>query len=176
MTTVTLNQTAGLTPPRPWLTPWQAWGMILIAPYILVFLFFVLYPIGYGFWIARNPQTYVHLFDDPIFARTVVNTIIFLIVGINLKMFVALLLSGFFATRAALDPLAVGAVHSALGGAVDPDHSVAALHAQSGMGHHQSDHLPAHLRGRAELAERSGASRCRCRSSFISGSRCRSGR
>ena len=58
----------------------------------------MLYPIGYGFWIARNPETYVHLFDDPIFARTVVNTIIFLVVGINLKMFVALLLSGFFAT------------------------------------------------------------------------------
>jgi multiple sugar transport system permease protein len=97
MTTVTLNQSAALRPPtRPWLTPWQAWGVILIAPYILVFLFFVLYPIGYGFWIARNPETYVHLFDDPIFARTVVNTIIFLVVGINLKMFVALLLSGFF--------------------------------------------------------------------------------
>lgn len=70
--------------------------MILITPYILVFLFFVLYPIAYGFWVARDPQTYVHLFEDPVFARTVVNTIIFLIVGINLKMFIALLLSGFF--------------------------------------------------------------------------------
>ena len=80
----------------PWLTPWQAWGLILIAPYILVFIFFVLYPIGYGFWLARDPQTYVHLLEDPIFARSLVNTIIFLIVGINLKMFVALLLSGFF--------------------------------------------------------------------------------
>lgn len=97
MTTVTLNQSAALRPPtRSWLTPWQAWGVILIAPYILVFLFFVLYPIAYGFWVARDPQTYVHLFEDPIFARTMVNTIIFLIVGINLKMFIALLLSGFF--------------------------------------------------------------------------------
>ena len=118
MTTVTLNQTAAIRRRRrPWLTPWQAWGLILIAPYILVFLFFVLYPIGYGFWIARNPQTYVHLFEDPIFARTLVNTIIFLIVGINLKMFVALLLSGLFYSDAALDPMAVGAFHSALGGA-----------------------------------------------------------
>jgi multiple sugar transport system permease protein len=98
MTTVTLDQTTAIQPARPWLTPWQAWGVILIAPYILVFLFFVLYPIAYGFWVARDPQTYVHLFDDPIFARSLVNTIIFLVVGINLKMFVALLLSGFFAT------------------------------------------------------------------------------
>jgi multiple sugar transport system permease protein len=99
MTTVTLDQRTALPPARPWLTPWQAWGIILIAPYILVFLFFVLYPIGYGFWVARNPETYVHLFDDPIFARSIVNTIIFLVVGINVKMFIALLLSGFFAQQ-----------------------------------------------------------------------------
>jgi multiple sugar transport system permease protein len=36
------------------------------------------------------------LFDDPIFLRSVVNTLIFLVIGINLKMLVALLLSGFF--------------------------------------------------------------------------------
>src|SRR5204863_7166632 len=44
----------------------------------------------------RHPQTYVHLFEDPIFARSIVNTLVFLIVAINLKMIVALLLSGFF--------------------------------------------------------------------------------
>jgi multiple sugar transport system permease protein len=82
--------------PEPWLTPWQAWGLILIAPYVLVFLAFVLYPVLYGFWLARHPATYVHLIDDPIFARSVVNTLIFLIVGINIKMLIALLLSGFF--------------------------------------------------------------------------------
>ena len=44
-----------------------------------------------------HPANYVALFDDPIFARAVVNTLIFLIVGVNLKMMVALALSGFFA-------------------------------------------------------------------------------
>jgi multiple sugar transport system permease protein len=78
------------------LSPWQAWGMILIAPYVLVFLVFVLYPVGYGLWLARHPHSYVKLFDDPIFARSAVNTLIFLVIGINLKMMVALLLSGFF--------------------------------------------------------------------------------
>ena len=78
------------------LSPSQAWGLILIAPYVLVFLIFVLYPVGYGFWLARHPHSYVKLFEDPIFARSVVNTLVFLIVGINLKMLIALLLSGFF--------------------------------------------------------------------------------
>jgi multiple sugar transport system permease protein len=80
------------------LSPWQTWGLILIAPYVLVFLVFVVYPVGYGLWLARHPASYVRLVDDPIFARSVVNTLVFLIVGINLKMVVALLLSGFFVT------------------------------------------------------------------------------
>src|SRR3954470_21655964 len=53
--------------PRRWLSSWQAWGTILIAPYLLVFLFFVVYPVGYGLWLARHPATYVHLANDPIF-------------------------------------------------------------------------------------------------------------
>src|SRR2546422_527484 len=83
-------------PAKKRLSPWQAWGMIMIAPYVLVFLVFVLYPIGYGLWLARHPESYVKLVDDPVFARSVVNTLVFLIVGINLKMIVALFLSGFF--------------------------------------------------------------------------------
>src|SRR5262249_53086733 len=50
-----------------------------------------------GLWLARHPASYVALFEDPVFAGAVVNTLYFLIIGINLKMIVALLLSGFFA-------------------------------------------------------------------------------
>ena len=71
----------------------QVWGFVLLAPYVLVFIAFVLYPVGYGLWLARHPASYVHLVDDPIFARAAVNTLIFLLVGINLKMLLALLLS-----------------------------------------------------------------------------------
>ncbi len=78
------------------LTPWQLWGLILLVPYMLIFLLFVVYPVGYGFWIARHPHSYVELIDDPIFARSAVNTAIFLIIGINIKMAVAMALSGFF--------------------------------------------------------------------------------
>jgi len=76
--------------------PWQFWGRMLVLPYVVVFLVFVLYPVGYGLWLARHPQSYVRLFEDPIFFRTAVNTLVFLVVAINLKMAVALGLSGFF--------------------------------------------------------------------------------
>lgn len=76
--------------------PWEFWGRMLVLPYLLVFVVFVLYPVGYGLWLARHPASYVKLFDDPIFFRTAINTIVFLVVAINVKMVVALLLSGFF--------------------------------------------------------------------------------
>ena len=74
----------------------QVWGIVMLAPYLLVFLAFVVYPITYGLWLARHPASYVALYNDPVFARAVVNTLIFLIVGINVKMLIALFLSGFF--------------------------------------------------------------------------------
>jgi multiple sugar transport system permease protein len=75
---------------------WEFWGRLMVVPYLLVFFIFVLYPVGYGFWLARHPSSYVKLFDDPIFYRTVVNTVVFLVVGINIKMVLAMVLSGFF--------------------------------------------------------------------------------
>jgi len=74
---------------------WAFWGTMLVVPYLLVFLVFVLYPVGYGLWLARHPASYVKLFEDPIFFRSAINTIVFILVAINLKMVVALLLSGF---------------------------------------------------------------------------------
>ena len=82
--------------PRTGGSPWLFWGRALVLPYLLVFVVFVLYPVGYGLWLARHPASYVKLFDDPIFFRTAINTMVFLVVAINLKMAIALLLSGFF--------------------------------------------------------------------------------
>lgn len=75
---------------------WQFWGRILVVPYLLVFAIFVLYPVGYGLWLARHPGTYEHLFADPIFFRSLINTVVFIVVAVNVKMVVALFLSGFF--------------------------------------------------------------------------------
>ena len=73
MATLAVHDTReALAPPQEPLSAWQAWGLILIAPYVLVFLGFVLYPVGYGLWLARHPQSYADLFADPVFPRAVV--------------------------------------------------------------------------------------------------------
>src|SRR5471030_1135028 len=96
---ITLSNTDHAIPRTPlsarFTTP-QVWGIVLLAPYFLVFLAFVVYPVCYGLWLARHPSSYVELYHDPIFARAAVNTLIFLVIGINFKMLVALFLSGFF--------------------------------------------------------------------------------
>ena len=83
-------------PPAKRLSAWEFWGRILVLPYVVVFLVFVLYPVGYGLWLARDPDSYRRLAADPIFLRTAINTLVFLVVAINLKMVLALGLSGFF--------------------------------------------------------------------------------
>jgi multiple sugar transport system permease protein len=80
---------------RP-LSTWEYWGRVLVVPYLLVFVVFVLYPVCYGLWLARDPGNYVKLAEDPVFFRTAVNTVVFLLVAVNLKMVIALALSGFF--------------------------------------------------------------------------------
>ena len=37
---------------------WDNWGRLMVVPYLLVFAVFVLYPVGYGLWLARHPQSY----------------------------------------------------------------------------------------------------------------------
>ncbi|MFM7706299.1 MAG: carbohydrate ABC transporter permease [Rubrivivax sp.] len=87
---------ASARPADPSPSTWQWWGRVLVIPYLIIFLVFVIYPMCYGLWLARDPESYVKLAADPIFFRTALNTLVFLLIAINLKMFVALLLSGFF--------------------------------------------------------------------------------
>src|SRR3954467_3912646 len=100
MTTATIDSAARRRP-QPGilgfaLSPKQVWGLLFVAPYLAIFAAFVVFPVGYAFWLARSPQLYVELAKDPVFARTAVNTLVFLIVAINVKMVIALFLSGFF--------------------------------------------------------------------------------
>jgi multiple sugar transport system permease protein len=59
----------------------------------------VTYPVLYGLWLGHAPSLYAELLEDPIYQRTAVNTLLYLGIGVNLKMFLALLLSGFFMRR-----------------------------------------------------------------------------
>jgi multiple sugar transport system permease protein len=72
------------------------WAVAFVVPYVGVFLAFVVYPVAYGMWMGSAPRLYTELFSDPIYQQTVVNTLVFLAFGVNLKLFFALLLSGFF--------------------------------------------------------------------------------
>ena len=73
-----------------------AWAIAFAIPYACVFAFFVIYPIIYGFWLGSDPEKYVDLVDDPAFITTVINTLIYVGIGVNVKMAIAFLLSGFF--------------------------------------------------------------------------------
>jgi multiple sugar transport system permease protein len=78
------------------LSPEAAWGLIFLVPYIVLFITLVIYPVVYGLVLGTNPKSYERLWTDPVFTRTIVNTALFLGVAVNLKLFLALLLSGFF--------------------------------------------------------------------------------
>ena len=72
------------------------WAIAFVLPYASVFLVFVVYPFGYALWMARKPSLYADLIFDPLYPRAIVNTLLFVGLGVNVKMFLALLLSGFF--------------------------------------------------------------------------------
>jgi multiple sugar transport system permease protein len=88
---------------RGWRGPLQraelAWAIAFVVPYAAVLLGFVVYPVGYALWMAGRPSLYVELVSDPLYLRAVVNTLLFAGAGVNVKMFLALLLSGFFLRR-----------------------------------------------------------------------------
>ncbi len=99
---LTIGQNVGAIPRkrRAWHGGMQGydfvWAIAFAIPYVFVFLAFVIYPICYGFWLGSNPALYVELVDDPAYLTTVINTLIYVGIGVNVKMAIAFLLSGFF--------------------------------------------------------------------------------
>jgi multiple sugar transport system permease protein len=61
-----------------------------------VFCAFIVYPLGYALWMAGAPSLYAELIANRLYLPTIANTLLFVGVGVNLKMFLALLLSSFF--------------------------------------------------------------------------------
>jgi len=76
-----------------------AWAIAFVVPYAAVFAAFVVYPVAYGLWMASDPSLYRDLMANPLYARTVINTVLYVGLAVNVKMFLALLLSGFFMRR-----------------------------------------------------------------------------
>ena len=72
------------------------WALAFSVPYIVVFVAFVAYPVFYGLWMGSDLALYSDVFSDVIYQDTVINTLVFVVLGVNLKLFLALLLSGLF--------------------------------------------------------------------------------
>ncbi len=72
------------------------WAVAFVVPYAAVFLAFVIYPVFYCIWLGRDPALYALLFSDPKYLTIVVNTMLFVGIGVNLTMFLAFLLAGYF--------------------------------------------------------------------------------
>src|SRR5216683_6275240 len=75
------------------------WAIAFVVPYAAMFLGFVVYPVGYALWMASKPSLYADLIADQSYLTAVVNTVLFVGLAVNLKMFLALLLSGYFLRR-----------------------------------------------------------------------------
>ena len=75
------------------------WAIAFLVPYVGVFVAFVAYPVVFGLWMGHDPALYGLLMSDPRFADTAINTLVFVAIGVNVTMFGALLLSGFFMRR-----------------------------------------------------------------------------
>jgi multiple sugar transport system permease protein len=76
-----------------------SWAIAFFVPYAAVFLGFVVYPVVYGLWLGSKPALYADLFENPRYQTTVINTLVLVGVGVNVKMFLAFLMSGFFMRR-----------------------------------------------------------------------------
>ena len=72
------------------------WAVAFVVPYAAVFLAFVIYPVIYGVWLGSDPALYDLLFSDPKYLTILVNTLLFVGISVNVTMFLAFLLSGFF--------------------------------------------------------------------------------
>jgi multiple sugar transport system permease protein len=78
------------------LGPDYGWALAFAVPYIVIFLLFVVYPIIYGLWLGSDTGLYGQMFSDPRYATAVVNTLLYVGIGVNLHIMGAFLLSGFF--------------------------------------------------------------------------------
>ncbi len=90
-----------------WRPPWRggphgadvSWAIAFLVPYAAVFLAFVVHPVVFALWLGSKPSLYTDLFDNPRYPSMVVNTLLLVGIGVNVKLFLAFLLSGFFMLR-----------------------------------------------------------------------------
>src|SRR5258708_34536502 len=91
MSTQTLEGATPLVRHRPPRRLWRGglqgseytWAIAFTVPYIALFLAFVAYPVAFGAWVGHQPSLYVDLAEEPIFQRTIVNTLLHVGIGVD---------------------------------------------------------------------------------------------
>jgi multiple sugar transport system permease protein len=83
-------------------------GLAFCSPLILIFLLLVITPIFYMIYMGMDWSIYPAIFSDPVFTQTLWNTVIFVGVGVNVKMFLALVLSALFSIEHPLAKIVAG--------------------------------------------------------------------
>lgn len=76
-----------------------AWAIAFCVPYATMFLALIVYPVGFAIWMGSAPRLYSELFADPYYLESLINTALFVGLTVNLKMVLALFLSGYFMRR-----------------------------------------------------------------------------
>jgi multiple sugar transport system permease protein len=69
-------------------------GLLFSLPLLALFACFVVYPLFFVVSRIFDRYTYEVLFSDPVYVQTIVNTVVYVGVAVNVKLFLALLLSG----------------------------------------------------------------------------------
>ena len=80
---------AGILSPRSRNLP----GLLFSLPLLALFACFVVYPLFFVATQIFDRYTYEVLFSDPVYVQTIVNTIVYVGIAVNVKLFLALLLS-----------------------------------------------------------------------------------
>jgi multiple sugar transport system permease protein len=109
-----MNETATPAISAPVIARRERWvgktllGLVFCSPLILIFLFLVITPILYMLYLGMDWSIYPAIFSDPIFIQTLWNTVLFVGVGVNIKMFLALVLSALFSIEHRLAKVVAG--------------------------------------------------------------------
>jgi multiple sugar transport system permease protein len=69
-------------------------GFLFTAPLLFLFAAFVIYPMVMGVYYAADLDNFRAIFGDPVFRATLANTFWYVVVAVNVKLVVALWLSG----------------------------------------------------------------------------------
>jgi multiple sugar transport system permease protein len=86
----------GVRPSRlaRWLRSRTLHGFVFTAPLLFLFAAFVIYPMAMGVYYAADLDNFRAIFGDPVFRATIANTFWYVVVAVNVKLVLALLLSG----------------------------------------------------------------------------------